>query len=162
MIRYDKKIFQEIEVTAQVSSFCGEGNVEEWHVMLHVQAGGFFSKQMERLHQAESLLMGMQEWKGVKCVARRYFLSDSANQYREMSLKQTDAVSVIQQPPLDGSKVALWLYLTRGMEVVQEHGTTVCQSNGYTHLWRMGMQHPEGDSAVQTTALLDGYEESLS
>ncbi|MBQ5656043.1 MAG: hypothetical protein IIV14_01235 [Bacteroidaceae bacterium] len=162
MIRYDKKIFQEIEVTAQISSFCGEGNVEEWHVMLHVQAGGFFSEQMERLHQAESLLMGMQEWKGVKCVARRYFLSDSANQYREMSLKQTDAVSVIQQPPLDGSKVALWLYLTRGMEVVQEHGTTVCQSNGYTHLWRMGMQHPEGDSAVQTTALLDGYEESLS
>ena len=42
MIRYDKKIFQEIEVTAQISSFCGEGNVEEWHVMLHVQAGGFF------------------------------------------------------------------------------------------------------------------------
>ena len=57
MIRYDKKIFQEIEVTAQISSFCGEGNVEEWHVMLHVQAGGFFSEQMERLHHAESLLM---------------------------------------------------------------------------------------------------------
>jgi enamine deaminase RidA (YjgF/YER057c/UK114 family) len=48
------------------------------------------------------------------------------------------------------------------MEIVQEHGTTVCQSNGYIHLWRMGMQHPEGDSAVQTTVLLDGYEESLS
>lgn len=163
MTEYDKKTFPELGVTAQVSSFKGNGGVEEWHVMMHVNSGGdAFSAQADRLFQAENLLMHQPEWAGVQCVARRYFLSDTANQSSQIPSPCEGATSIIQQPPLDGSKVALWLYLTRGMEVSTEQGVTVCRSNGYTHLWYMGMQHPEGDSALQTHVLLEQYEAMLS
>lgn len=163
MIKYDKKDFEPAGVVLQTSAFSGCGGVDEWHVIMHVKvAGESFSGQMERLARAEALLMKEPEWEGAQCVTRRYFLSDSANQYADMPAQLSGATSVIQQPPLDGSKVAVWLYLVRGMVVSSQDGTTICASNGYTHLWRMGMQHPEGDSALQTTKLLDRYEEILS
>lgn len=163
MVKYDKKTFEETFTTVQISSFCGQGSVDEWHVMMHVDAkAGSFQQQMEYLNRAESLLMEQPEWKGVQCVTRRYFLSDSANQYLQMPVLPSDAVSIIQQPPLDGSKVAVWLYLVRGMEVTTQNDVRVCRSNGYTHLWRMALQHSIGDSAGQTTALLEEYEAMLS
>ena len=98
---------------------------------------------------------------GAVCVLKRYFLSDAANQQPLMRLEPSCAVSVIQQPPLDGSKVALWMYMLQGADVHDEGGMTVVEHNGYRHLWKMGMHEHKGDSAWQTESLLIGYEEQL-
>ena len=71
------------------------------------------------------------------------------------------SVSVIQQPPLDGSKVAVWLYLQKGSKVANVNGVIVSEHNGYRHLWKMGMHEHKGDSAWQTESLLISYEETL-
>jgi enamine deaminase RidA (YjgF/YER057c/UK114 family) len=71
------------------------------------------------------------------------------------------SVSVIQQPPLDGSKIATWLYLQKGTDVENINDTIVVSHNGYRHLWNMGMVINEGDSATQTTCLLQHYENTL-
>ena len=50
---------------------------------------------------------------GADVILKRYFLSDSTNQQPLMKQEADCSVSVIQQPPLDGSKVAVWLYLPK-------------------------------------------------
>jgi hypothetical protein len=45
------------------------------------------------------------------------------------------AVSVIQQPPLNGSKVALWVYMAKGITITGNKGYVTARSNGYQHIW---------------------------
>ena len=67
----------------------------------------------------------------------------------------------MQQPPLDGGKVALWIYLLSladGQVVPFEDGVTA-DHNGYRHIWTAYGSSPDGDSARQTETLLDRYAE---
>ncbi len=134
----------------------------EFYVMLHVQPNNeLFAGQLNRIHLAETKLTDCELLNGARIVSKRYFLSDSTNQFPLMHLQNTCAVSVIQQPPLNGSKVAVLIYLQRGTEVSQIDGMTVAEHNGYKHLWMMGLYDTEGDSACQTTNILQRYEDGL-
>lgn len=162
-MNYTSTHFDKWGVTAQLSSFTGVGEVDEWHVILHVDAcDDTFQEQMRRIYAAEDALLELPELKGASYVVKRYFLSDSANQQSLMREERDVAISCIQQQPLDGTKIGAWLYLQRGSEVRSEGEFVVTQHNGYRHLWRMGMVSGEGDSAQQTTTLLEDYEQSLA
>ena len=95
---------------------------------------------------------------------RRYFLSDIANQAELLadSLNDTGACSLIGQPPLDGSKVALWVYLTEGLEVSRQKDLSITRHNGYEHFWSTNWQSVNGGSHSQTRDILEGYEAQLA
>ena len=153
---------EELGVSVEVASFCPREGVGEWHVMLHVDPRHEgFEGQLHRIYAAEDRLPEMEGFEGARYILKRYFLSDSTNQQPLMREESDVALSCIQQQPLDGSKVAVWLYLTSGQEITTEHGTLVASSNGYRHLWHMGFVCNQGDSAQQTTILLNQYEELL-
>lgn len=110
--------------------------------------------------------MAHTEMNNARIVLRRYFLSDSTNQ-RPLIHPASPActTSYIQQPPLDGSRVALWLYLQEGTDVEYEadgEGSTVVRHNGYTHIRTMGMTETEGGSYEQTEGLLRRYDSLLA
>lgn len=151
--------YPDLGVSVELSAFKA-GTVGEYHAMLHVEPRAeLFQGQFARIYEAEVRLAAALT--DTTVVLRRYFLSDATNQAPLMSDVQSPRVSVIQQPPLDGSKVAVWLYLVEGMEVSEQNGVVACRHNGYSHLWKMGLSTPEGDSAQQTMALLEGYETTL-
>lgn len=156
MLNFERRYFEEQGVTAEISVFSQDGGVTERHVMLHVEPRMQpFEGQIARIYEVERLL----PW---KCVMKRYFVSDIFNQLWAIREDDTNAaVSIIQQSPMDGSKVAVWLYFLEGMDVVKENGMTVASHNGYRHLWRMGMCVEEGDSAQQTESILLDYERQL-
>ncbi len=161
-----KKIYLErLGVTIEWSAFLPEDKTAEWHVMLHLEPRSEnFPGQYRRICQAEAHLLGMKDFEGAKPVFKRYFLSDATNQRPLMGEDATCTVSYIQQPPLDGSKVALWLYLQRGTEVIGAADrlcSTLVRHNGYEHLWTMGMTIGEGSSYSQTQTLLEDYEQLL-
>lgn len=159
----NKIYWEELGVKAEISRFAPVGKVEEMHVVMHVEPREeLFEGQMERLYKAEALfLKEYPEACGTKVVMKRYFLSDATNQQPLMQ-KETDcSISIIQQPPLDGSKIAVWIYLQKGTEVANINGMIVAEHNGYRHLWKMGMHEHKGDSAWQTESLLIAYEETL-
>lgn len=166
---YKKIYFDEQGVTMEVTIFAPEGGVAEWHVMLHVEPRGeSFEGQMRRIYAIEDLIPSLPEFASSKYILKRYFLSDSTNQQPLMREEEGISVSLIQQQPLDGSKIGAWLYLQRGMEVHEERGMIVAEHNGYRHLWKMGMCRHQWNtneqtesSAWQTTALLVEYEEDL-
>lgn len=162
-MKYESTYLEDLGVTLQTAAFEPGQGVTEWHMMLHVEPRGeLFEGQMRRIYAAEDRILTMPEFAGACYIMKRYFLSDSTNQQPLMRQDPDVAVSVIQQQPMDGSKIAVWLYLQRGMEVSMEHGMTVARHNGYTHLWKMGMCSSEGDSAQQTEKLLLDYEDSLA
>lgn len=156
---------EDLGVRIEVSCFEPAGKVGEWHVMYHVESRDeLFAGQIERLHRAEELLMKSDEMAGASAVFKRYFLSDATNQKPCVNDNGVCTVSYIQQPPLDGSKVALWVYLQRGTEVqanADALGSTVVSHNGYHQIWTMGMMSHTGTSYQQTQHLLDVYERTL-
>ena len=166
-MKYELIPFESLGVSVQLSSFCPEGGAGEWHAMLHVEPrGDLFQSQYDRLIEAERQLLSRDDIRGARVIFKRYFLSDGTNQQPLMHDEpDTCTVSYIQQPPLDGSKLALWLYLQRGTEVVDRAdgmGSTLVRHNGYEHLWTMGMTVPEGSSYAQTRTLLEDYEQLLA
>jgi len=161
-MKYESIYLEEHGVTLQSATFHPENGVPEWHVMLHVEPRGeLFEGQMKRIYAAEDAILDMPEFAGAQYIMKRYFLSDSTNQEPLMRKEPDIAVSVIQQQPMDGSKIAVWLYLQKGMEVKNENGMVVASHNGYRHLWKMGMHQHKGDSAWQTETVLIQYEEAL-
>lgn len=165
-MKYLQTSNEELGTSIELSSFSSEGGVREWHAILHVESrGDMFAQQYHRLSQAEAMLMDMDELQGAQVVFKRYFLSDSTNQQPLMGQSsQPCTISYIQQPPLDGSKVALWIYMQQGMDMeyhADEAGSTIASHNGYRHIWTMGLMDNQGDSHQQTHSLLTRYEELL-
>ena len=163
---YDKITLEGLGADIELTTFAPEGKVAEWHAMLHVEARGEnFLRQYQRICQAEAHLRTLPGMEGAKPVFKRYFLSDATNQQPLMQQDDTCTVSYIQQPPLDGSKLALWIYLQRGTEVVpmaDRLRSTVVSHNGYRHIWTMGMTTDNGTSYAQTQTILEDYEQLLS
>ena len=157
-----KEYWKDLGVTAEIAAFTPEGKLEEFHAILHVEPRDeLFDGQLQRIYSAEERLTGLPDITGAAVILKRYFLSDATNQQPLMRQEAHCSVSVIQQPPLDGSKVAVWLYLQKGSRVANVNGVIVTEHNGYRHLWKMGMHEHKGDSAWQTESLLISYEEML-
>lgn len=155
--------WEDIGVRAEMTVFTN-GGVEEMHAMIHVspRRDGFASQAVRLLSGAERL---REEAKGAITVMKRYFLSDATNQQMLIADDRDCTVSYIQQPPMDGSKVALWMYMLRGEGISKTSGgmdSTIIEHNGYRHIWTMGMTDCEGDSYAQTNKLLQDYKALLA
>ncbi len=151
---------------AEMATFAPENGVAEYHALLHVEAGqGRFEHQLDLLQQAYAMLLSRLPKAHV--TMRRYLLSDIANQAPILQARlqaeriEKGACSMVGQPPLDGSKVALWVYLTEGLEVVSTADRTVTRHNGYRHIWTTNLQSTTGGSSSQTREILERYEADL-
>ena len=166
-MKYLQTSIKELGVDIEISAFSSGNGIKEWHAILHVEPHGeMFLGQYQRICTGESRLMAIPELQGAQVVFKRYFLSDSTNQ---QPLMQEDGshctISYIQQPPLDGSKVALWIHMLQGADIeyqADQAGSTIVTHNGYRHIWTMGMMDNHGDSYQQTHSLLTEYEKNLS
>lgn len=157
---YKNIYLDEIGVRAEMTIFAPEGKTMEQHVMLHVEPNGdLFDKQIERLLKAEEHISALTP--SLKKVFKRYFFSDIVNQAPLVPEDETCAMSFIQQPPLDGSKAAVWLYYTEAESITKEGDTAIVRNNGYEHYWQMGKYETQGNSYTQTQMLLFNYEEML-
>ena len=158
MIVYHSKNIEEIGARIEWTHFTA-GEVEELHAMLHVEPRcELFEGQIARIQQAEKILLEMEDVQGSCIVFKRYFLSDATNQVPVIQERDACTVSYIQQPPLDGSKVAVWLYLQKGTEVKPMNNSTIVRHNGYQHIWTFGlMDSTSATSYMQTWQTLFIY-----
>lgn len=158
--------WNEIGVTAETTSFNTENGITEQHAMIHVSpCNQDFAGQYARIRQGMVRLLSSVGMEDAKVVMKRYFLSDATNQVPLMEQETDCAISLIQQPPMDGSKIAAWMYIVHGAEVKgmnDDLNSTVMRHNGYEHIWTMGMNTSEGNSYNQTAKLLEQYEGMLA
>lgn len=135
----------------------GSGSAE-YHVMITTTlAGEGFNRQLDsimRAYDETTFHLGTR----VKPVFKRYFLSDAANQFKLLPSTDECAVSVVQQPPLDGTKIALWVYFVEGAEhISSKSGLHAVAHGNYLHLWQGSACAPDLRSEVATRALLFDY-----
>jgi enamine deaminase RidA (YjgF/YER057c/UK114 family) len=98
----------------------------------------------------------------------RIFLSDAANQLKPLSdylPEHKNNISIVEQPPLDGSKIALWAYLQTGMETSanpSSSGLYTLRHGEYLHLWTgTATSKRSGETQHRMRALLNSYKRQL-
>lgn len=164
MIMNTLKTLQFEKTHADIFMFDNGTEVVEYHVMVHVDDCMLtYPEQLEAvLNTYNTLLEG--QLKDGRCVFKRYFLSDSANQEDDVvAADMTDcAKSIIQQAPLDGTKIALWAYLMTNVQThVNKSGLYEVAHGGYRHLWTGSAHNLAANSEYQTRLLFNEYNMQL-
>ena len=149
---------------ADIFSFDNGTEVREYHAMIHVSQTGLpFAKQLEAVLNAYDKLVN-DTLPGAQAVFKRYFLSDAANQQDEVIVADmTDcAKSIIQQAPLDGTKIALWVYLMTGVNSsITGSGLYAVNHGQFRHLWNGSAHNLAANSEYQTRLLFNEYNMQL-
>lgn len=147
---------------AKITSFEKGTEVKEFHVAIQVT-----NNRLSFQEQVKSILNTLtyvrtEELENACAVFKRYFLSDAANQSDELmnyELESPDcALSIIQQAPLNGTKIALWAYLqTHVQNKALPSGLYEISHGAYQHLWLGSANNLAKDSERQTRILLNDY-----
>ena len=159
-----QQTFQFENAYAEAFQFDNGTAVKEYHVMIHVNSSRLpYTTQLEAVMNAyNSLIDG--PMKGAQAVFKRYFLSDAANQADEIIVSDvTDcAKSIIQQAPLDGTKVALWVYLMTDVQTgLSQSGLYEVHHGDFRHLWNGSAHNMAANSEYQTRLLFNEYNMQL-
>ena len=150
---------------ARADVFCFDNGkeVKEYHAMIHVTRQPLpYSQQLEAVMNAYNSLLD--ELPGTQAVFKRYFLSDAANQADEVVVSDiTDcAKSIIEQPPLDGTKIALWVWLMTDVQTgLTESGLYEARHGQFRHLWNGSAHNMAANSEYQTRLLFNEYNMQL-
>ena len=146
----------------EISRYEVPEGVSEYHAVIRVANTRLtYVEQIEAVLDAYSELI-REELKGATAVFKRFFLSDAANQVDYLLALQTEnedcPLSIVEQAPLDGSKVALWVYLQKGVcTKTLPNGMYEVKHGAYRHLWMAGAYNQATNSEYQTRLLLNDY-----
>ena len=158
--KVENKIIPFDNAQAEIACFEADGEVREYHVMIHAKGQGrTFRQQLDAVLDAYEQLKA-DTLHGATAVIKRYFLSDIANQAADVLLADSSdcAKSIIGQPPLDGSKVALWVYMMTHVTTRQLPSGLFEVSHGtLRHLWNASAHNTAQNSEYQTRLLFNEY-----
>ena len=146
----------------EISKFEVDNGVGEYHVMIHAtRPAQTFQEQLDYVLNPYYNLLETQ-LEGASSVIKRYFLSDAANQYETLLSSVPEApacaCSVVEQSPLNGTKIALWVYLQKGIGAgTFANGLYKVQHGAYTHLWGGTSISHAPNSEEQTSLMLKEY-----
>lgn len=152
--------YESDKVQAQIFRFQGESEVTEHHVMLHVTDPTLpFADQ---LYAIQHSLQELSSQLGVVYpVFMRCFISDASNQeqmVRDIFSDSPCALSVVQQPPLNGTKIALWAWMMTNVKTqVSDSGLYAVSHGNFRHLFSAGNTIGAKDSETQTRLIMERY-----
>jgi enamine deaminase RidA (YjgF/YER057c/UK114 family) len=137
--------------------------VGEFHAILELKAHNLSAeKQFDKLNQSVVQLFSQSFLANVSLVWKRYFVTDAANQSAFFQQTENEAVSVVQQPPLNGSKAVLWLYGVKNVQMEKTpDGAVLMKRPHYLHVFHTQLHENKGSSFQQTTAVFSKYIKSL-
>lgn len=117
------------------------------------------TSQIGAIAEAAKRLAETYAEKGLKPVMARWLLSDAVNQAPLLPVWPGTAVSVVEQPPLDGTKAALWLYFMEALatDSVGEGSVRAARPH-YTHLFTASRSIEGFGSQTATAAMLEDYD----
>ena len=137
---------------------CGT-DVREYHAMIQITDRRLpFATQLEAVISAYDELLD--RLPDTQAVFKRYFLSDAANQADDVVVADvTDcAKSIIQQAPLNGSKVALWVWLMTGVQTgMTKSGLYEVRHGDFRHMFNASAHNLAANSEYQMRLLFNEY-----
>lgn len=163
---YDVLIFNDLNTKITYSLFNKKACATELHAILELTKDDFglsATTQFYNISQSIERLFLLPFLKNISPIFQRWFVSDIVNQSDLIPTSTNIAVSVIEQPPLNGSKVALWIYATEiGSKTrITDNDLTVSRS-GYCHHYHTQLFSNSGNAFEQTMTIFRNYMNSLS
>lgn len=134
------------------------GSVSEHHFVINVTDASLpFQEQLDAVVESYQDAVS-----GLVVVFRRFFLSDLTNQKPSVAQAFSKLgqcpTSYIQQSPLNGTKIAVWVYCVSGGEYVDGMWT----HGGYGHKWTDTMLSEAEGSETQMKEIFERYQTELS
>jgi len=154
----------DLSVIIRVARFYTEGGVSELHAS--IELNDVFKNtitQFALLEESTFRLTSLFREEGYILVWKRFFVSDAINQAVHLKKTEGEALSFVQQPPLNGSKASLLLYFVENAQLTTEiDNAVVLKRPYYEHLFHTQMHEPIGNATSQTHNIFDRYCSSLS
>lgn len=169
---------KQISDTAIEASSFYKNNVNELHFYVKGKRGVSFNDQVNQIKSGIDSYLKENSFPLNSVVFVRLFASDYANQENELETLKDElvnnfsgcAVSLVQQPPLDGGKLVAWVYAAKdkrngtvSMEMDKERGFLVCNRGNYVHIWNTQLKSANGnpDAAWQTNEIFNEFKSCL-
>jgi enamine deaminase RidA (YjgF/YER057c/UK114 family) len=163
MMIHTKTDWKDLSATAEVSVFETAGGAAEYHAM--VSLNNPLDDAVTQYRNIETAIERLQQDGNGHCktlVLKRYFVSDAINHASLLSHNDNVAVSIVQQPPLNGTKVAVWAYWVEDCTVKSTgENAVVMERPHYQHLYNMQMHSHGEDEYIQTLEICKHYSRQL-
>lgn len=160
---YQSKILDNQGIEIRTASFNTNNGITETHAILNYIGNEIdFVSQANAINRAYEYLLNENLGNTFRPVFKRYFLSDSANQYQHLAINDECAVSIVEQPPLNGTKIALWVYFQQNVDVKRlDCGLYEVTHGSHRHYWLGSSTAPSIQSETATRVLLEDYDINL-
>jgi len=154
----------DLSVISRISSFYTVDGVSEHHATVELtNVVASTETQYHLLEQASQRLTKSFLTDGCNLVWKRFFVSDAINQSCYLKTTDCEALSVVQQPPLNGSKASMLLYFVENVQLTSKADNTVAMERPhYQHLFHTQLHERKQDVTFQTSHIFNSYCNSLS
>lgn len=146
----------------QITSFATKKGITEYHLIFRqTDCMDDYSTQLQDL--IKTYTQCVEELPGnPTAVFRRYFLSDVTNQtallMEQERLNPYCALSIVQQAPMNGTKIALWAWLQTGVQTqVLPSNLFEARHGSYRQLWGANLCNRAANSEYQTRLIFRDY-----
>lgn len=158
-MRYSLTHWEGLSCIAKINHFQLENKSSEYYCLLELTNNHLSAEeQFGNINQATEQLFLSPEFSRISLVLKKYFVSDAVNQQKWLQKTANEALSIVQQPPLNGTKVAVLLY---GIEDVNVYTTsrneTLIERPSYSHIFHTQQHSLQGNSYDQTHDLFSAY-----
>jgi len=164
MMTYNTIEWTDLSVTVRIAKFCVAGGASEFHAA--IEFNNVFANtetQYQLLEEASLRLTESFRAEGCCLVWKRFFVSDAINHAGYLKTTESEALSVVQQPPLNGSKASMLLYFVENVQLITEVDNIVVMKRPYyEHLFHTQQHERAGNTTYQTQNIFDRYCNSLS
>ena len=154
----------DLSVILRSAHFCADGGISEYHAA--IELNNVFANTQEQyqlLDEASQRLINLLKVENCQLVWKRFFVSDAHNHAIHLKTTKGEALSIVQQPPLNGYKASLLLYFVELAQLTTEADNTVVMKRPYyQHLFHTQLHERNGDVSSQTSHIFDRYCKSLS
>jgi len=169
---YTKIEWNDLNANVRLGSFIPDDGVAEFHAIIELNVVFENAKtQYHLLSETALRLAKLPELKGATLIWKRYFVSDAINHKTYLTENADEAVSIVQQPPLNGSKASLWLYFVENTPTIKtSNNGCIMQRPHYMHLFHTQLHVREIDHLTprfypiehQTEEIFKRFSQSLS
>jgi len=161
-LQYKTLIWDDLFVSVNVSLFNAGGSPETHAILQNKNNSMDAVEQFEALTSATKRLQQSDFLKDCQPVMKRYFVSDAVNQLKYIPVEDEVAVSIVQQSPLNETKVSLWVYWIGNCQIKKlADNTVMVHRPNYKHFYTAGMQNPKQEEEIETDLILARYERLL-
>jgi len=144
-----------------------EGNAELHAIATICNTHLSFTEQLQSMCDAIKDFIVQEKTERYSPIFIRLLLSDATNQAQEACqqlnlIAPNCAIAYVQQPPLNGTKLAAYIYMMQNVTTTHiDEKTIVAQRNQYSHFWSANICNPLANTLNETYSQLEYLENML-